>query len=156
MTLIDIRYNSDQKHAKRLSNLSSHPFIIDGEKCTSMESFLQSLKYEDQNEQRKIRALHGTAAQKKGQERNEIWQEKQMLWFRDKAYDRHSQDYQHLISRAFRACYEQDEYFKKALRDTKGTIVHSIGKQDPTKTVLTEKELCDNLEPLRKLAQDNP
>lgn len=32
-----------------LSNFAPHPFVIDGIECNSMEGFLQSLKFENQD-----------------------------------------------------------------------------------------------------------
>lgn len=35
--------------ASSLSNFAPHPFIIDDIECSSMEGFLQSLKFKDEN-----------------------------------------------------------------------------------------------------------
>lgn len=150
----DISYRSNRKLEKRLSNFYPHPFIIDGVQCASVESFLQSLKFEDKNEQIEVCKLPGREAKLRGQERNEAWQKVQTLWWQGKTYARHSKAYQALISRAFLACFLQNEQYQNALRHIKGELVHSIGEQNSRKTVLTEKEFCINLEFLRKLARE--
>lgn len=52
---------------KKLSNFSAFSFEIDGIKCASMEGFLQSLKFEDIEEQEKVCLLVGFQAKKKVQ-----------------------------------------------------------------------------------------
>lgn len=63
--------------ANVLSNLHGNAFMFDGIECGSMEGFLQSLKYQDMDEQRRICAMSGKEA--KHMTRSD-WQETQTLF----------------------------------------------------------------------------
>lgn len=63
--IIDI-YSKGDYPADALSNFYPHDFTIDGVACASMEGFLQSLKFASVKKQRKVCALSGIAAKKKG------------------------------------------------------------------------------------------
>lgn len=130
-----------------LSNFSPHPFEIDGIKCNSMEGFLQGLKFKSPEMQEHVCTLVGYAAKKKGSMKN--WQESQTLYWRGVEIKRQSQEYQDLLDRAYTELYKNTK-FKAALEASgKATLTHTIGKTDPTKTVLTVKEFCSRLTKLR-------
>ncbi len=133
--------------ANALSNFAPHPFELDGIKINSMEGFLQSLKFKSIEMQEYVCTLVGYAAKRKG--RNKNWQESQVLYWRGKEIKRNSQAYQDLLDRAYTALY-QNSRFKAALEASgKAILTHSIGKTDPTKTILTVKEFCSRLTKLR-------
>jgi len=130
-----------------LSNFAPHPFVIDGVQCNSMEGFLQSLKFESVDMQKYVCTLVGKAAKFKG--KNKKWWKTQTLYWQGKAIARQSKEYQVLLDRAYNALYE-NAGFRNALEATKGcTLTHSIGKNDKTKTVLTQTEFCSRLKQLR-------
>jgi bacteriophage protein GP30.3 len=52
--------------ASGLSNFAPHPFIIDDIECASMEGFLQSLKFKDENMQIEICKKVGRQAKRAG------------------------------------------------------------------------------------------
>jgi len=134
--------------ASALSNFAPHPFEIDGVKCNSMEGFLQGLKFKDINMQEYVCTLVGKTAKYKGKPKK--WWLTQTLWWRGKEIDRHSQEYQDLLDRAYLEL-SKNEGFKKALLVTKDAVlIHSIGKNDASHTILTEKEFCSRLMWLRK------
>jgi len=139
--------------ASVLSNFTPHPFEIDGVKCNSMEGFLQSMKFKDINMQEYVCTLVGKTAKYKGKPKK--WWLTQTLWWRGKEIDRHSQEYQNLLDRAYLEL-SKNEGFKKALLATKDAVLtHSIGKNDASHTILTEKEFCNRLMKLRnKLIQN--
>lgn len=140
--------------ASELSNFSRHPFVIDDVECESMEGWLQSLKFEEQLVQVDVCKLVGFAAKRRGQERNEAWKNAQKLWWRGQEYDRHGQEYQALLDRAFEALTKQNELFRNALLATEDSVLtHSIGNQNPSDTVLTEDEFCFRLMHNRSLLQ---
>ena len=62
-----------------LSNFASHPFIIDGVQCNSMEGFLQSLKFDSLEMQHYVCTLVGKAAKFKGKKKK--WYKKQELYW---------------------------------------------------------------------------
>lgn len=131
-----------------LSNFAPHPFIIDGVECASMEGFLQSLKFSSPEMQREVCKLVGKAAKFKGKKKK--WWQTQTLFWRGQEIDRHSEEYQMLLDRAF-AALAQNSSFRKALLATGDAVLtHSIGKSNPSETVLTKAEFCGRLIKLRE------
>lgn len=148
--VLEVGGNNKTFPGGNLSNFSPHTFIFDGIWCASMEGLLQSLKFEDLDQQIEVCALVGGKAKKIGTTRNEIWQATQILWWRGNPFDRHSSAYQELLDRLFAALATNDD-FRTALRASGETeLVHSIGSSDPTQTILTEREFCDRLMKLRE------
>ncbi len=138
---------------KALSNLFAYPFVLDGVQCGSMEGFLQSLKQEGLEEQEIMAALHGFTAYKIGQLGND-WKEKQLLYWRGKAFERTSREYHHLLDRAYDACFDQNEAFREALLQTGvDSLTHYIGHHDPSQSTLTEWEYIYSIYRLRARAQ---
>ena len=132
-----------------LSNLYPSIFTLDGLQMKSMEGFLQSLKTPDKKLQKQIQVLHGRQAQSYSDLLKDVFEGKCLYW-KGKTIDRFSDDYQQLLRRAYRAKYEQDALFRFALEATQGKpLTHSIGKQNPKETILTEKEFVALLYELR-------
>ena len=130
-----------------LSNFAPHPFVLDGVEIASMEGFLQSLKFKNVDMQKYVCTLVGKAAKFKGKDKK--WWQTQTLYWQSKEYKRDSKEYQLLLNRAYNALYK-NEGFKKALEASKpGVLTHSIGKNDESKTVLTQSEFCGRLMKLR-------
>lgn len=129
-----------------LSNFAPHPFVLDEIEIASMEGFLQSLKFKNIDMQKYVCSLVGRTAKFKGKDKK--WWQNQTLYWQGKEYKRDSKDYQILLNRAYNALY-QNESFKKALHSTSGVLSHSIGKNDESKTVLTQAEFCGRLMKLR-------
>ncbi len=133
--------------ANVLSNLHNNTFVIDNVSCTSMEGFLQSLKYKDVDMQKAICQLAGKAAKEKT---NIDWQANQQVYWRGSIIDRQSYAFQTLILRAYQALFYQNEDFRNALLSTAGqTLYHSRGESNPYKTILTEQEFCSILTNMR-------
>jgi predicted NAD-dependent protein-ADP-ribosyltransferase YbiA (DUF1768 family) len=136
--------------ANALSNFSPHPFVLDGVQIISMEGFLQALKFDKPHIQEAVCQLVGRAAKSRGRARNHHWQSRQRLWWKGKEYARDGVPYQQLLTRAYDAMFEQSDSFRRALRATgKATLTHSIGHNDSSKTVLTEREFMLQLHGLR-------
>lgn len=140
--------------AGALSNLAAHRFTFDGVACAAMESFLQGLKIADAAEQETFCRFEGPEARGRGRGYN--WKTTGTLWWRGIGIDRLSDDYQALLDRAYEALFAQSAEFRDALAAT-GTaqLVHSIGKDDPTETILTTKEFISRLEALRSRLVNN-
>ena len=144
---LDIRSNGLYP-SNVLSNLCSNGFRIDRVVCGSMEGFLQSLKQQEKSKQLQICSMKGGNARKHSVT---SWQTDQIVWWKGKAYDRQSEEYQKLIRRAYQAMFDQSERFRVALMQTRGiTLIHSSGEENPYKTILTEKEFCQILTELRE------
>lgn len=133
--------------AGTLSNFSPHPFVIDGVECSSMEGFLQSLKFKNPEMQKEICKLTGIAAKRAGKKKN--WRQRQVLFWKGEEIERESSEYQCLLNRAYNALF-RNTTFKKALLSTRNAVLtHSIGKTNPKDTVLTRAEFCSRLTHLR-------
>jgi len=129
--------------ASKLSNFEHYAFEIDDIPCNSMEGFLQSLKFQDPEKQKEVCLLVGKKAKFKGKKKK--WWVPQKLYWMGIEYDRHSEDYQALIEKAYQ-CLARNQNFVKVLLDTgESVITHSEGKKDPFKTILTEDEFCSIL-----------
>lgn len=130
-----------------LSNFAPHEFVIDGVTCASMEGFLQSLKFSNVDMQKYVCTLVGFQAKYKGKDK--AWWRTQTLYWNGNEIDRHSQEYQDLLDRAYFQL-AQNTSFKRAMLATKNaTLTHSIGKSDPSHTILTENEFIRRLYRIR-------
>ena len=149
---VDIGSGSGYPSAS-LSNFTPHPFVIDGVECTSMEGFLQSLKFSNPDMQIEVCKLWGGHAKKKGSRKNKHWRRNQTLYWRGEAIPRKSEAYQELLDKAFDALAE-NEGFKKALLATgNATLTHSLGRNKENETVLTVREFCGRLTKIRSRLQ---
>ena len=70
------------------------------------------------------------------------WKKDQLLYFDGRAYQRYSEEYTDLISRAYDSLFNTNQMFREIILPRfKGCyILHSIGADDESKTVLTEAE----------------
>ena len=134
-----------------LSNFAPHPFVIDGIECASMEGFLQSLKFSNPDMQKEVCKLVGKAAKFKGKKKK--WWQTQTLYWQGQEIDRHSQEYQQLLDRAYAALAQNDSFRRALLATGTAALTHSIGKSNPSETVLTKAEFCGRLARLREQIQ---
>lgn len=137
--------------ANALSNFAPHRFVIDGIECASMEGFLQALKFKNPEMQKVVCKLTGKTAKFKGKKKN--WWREQKLYWQGQEIDRHSQVYQNLLDRAFEALAQNSDFQKALLATGNSTLTHSIGKNDETKTVLTQREFISRLIKIRSFLQ---
>ena len=126
-----------------LSNFAPHPFVIDGVECNSMEGFLQSLKFSSVEMQKHVCTLVGVTAKYKGKHKK--WWVEQTLYWQGKEYKRESEEYAQLISRAYDELAKNNSFRKAILAQPNATLTHSMGKNDMSHTVLTEREFISNL-----------
>lgn len=134
--------------ANALSNFAPHPFTFDGVEISSMEGFLQSLKFQSEDMAKYVCTLVGYAAKKKGQNKN--WKVTQTLYWLGKPIKRESQEYQDLLDRAYQAMFDQSDSFRRALKASgNSTLTHSMGRTNARETVLTVREFCSRLTKLR-------
>ena len=131
-----------------LSNFAPHPFVIDGVQCASMEGFLQSLKFENIEMQKYVCTLVGVKAKYKGKRKK--WWVNQTLYWQGKEYKRDSQEYQDLLKRAYLQLAQNESFRKAIIASGNAVYTHSIGKNDITHTILTEREFCSMLNMCRK------
>ena len=129
-----------------LSNFAPHAFHIYGAKVQCMESFLQSLKSSDPFVQKQIWDLTAREAKRIGGKQE--WN--RYLYWRGKPIDRFSKEYFFFIKTAYQHMFDQCPAFREALRSSKGSLLlHTIGKNRRSKTVLTQLEFVKILNGLR-------
>lgn len=133
--------------ASALSNFAPHAFEIDGIPCASMEGFLQSLKFKSPDLQKYVCTLVGRAAKRKGANKN--WRVTQTLWWRGQEIDRHSEEYQKLLDKAFSRLATNPGFCAALKASGVATLTHTIGKSNPSETVLTTSEFCSRLTKIR-------
>ena len=151
MNIIDIHSKGEYPSCE-LSNFAEHEFCIDGVKCSSMEGFLQSLKFRSIKKQNQVCSLAGKEA--KNSTRHTVaqlrWRITHNLYWQGRRINRFSDEYQQLLDRAYDMLSENED-FQKALKDSLSyKLTHSIGKTDARKTILTESELISRLDRIRK------
>ena len=134
--------------AGALSNFAPHPFTFRGHEVSSMEGFLQGLKFKSSEMQLEIFKKVGIGAKRAGSRKN--WQGTQTLWFQGEPIKRDSQEYQDILDEAYNAMFDQNTKAKKALMATQNaTLKHSIGRHKVNETVLTRSEFCGRLMKIR-------
>lgn len=134
-----------------LSNLHMKPFIMEGIFYGSIEGFLQSLRYQYSCEAEKVAMMCGVEAKMAGRAKSI---KNDTLYYQGKPFNRHSVWYKKLLERAFTACFAQNESFQRSIFNTREMeLVHSIGKDDPNETILTNSEFIKLLERLRPASE---
>lgn len=147
--VLDCHSKAKDERGRKLSNFYPWSFVLDGVRCGSIEGFLQSLKFEDEETQHDVAQLHGYRAFKIGQEGNS-WKERQVLYWLGREYNRDSPAYQALLTSAYDALLDQNAEVRDILRSTAGLVLdHTMGKNDSHDTVLTRAEYVRQLDRLR-------
>lgn len=150
--MIDI-YSEGGYPACELSNFAEHPFVLDGVQISSMEGFLQSLKYMTVKKQEQVCRLSGKEAKQAGKGRF-MWCVLRFVWWQEQTMDLMSDEVQLLIDRAYDAMYEQNPKFRQALLDTGDEkLEHTLGKTRMDQTILTRYNFVRRLERLRARAE---
>ncbi len=116
-----------------LSNFYVHDFTFEGVSFKCMEGFLQSLKFQCDEDKKAFSEMDGRTAKLAG---TDIKYES--LYWQGRKYDRYSKEYLELLMRAYEALCLQSVSFQNALRTSYPRILmHTIGKWKRGKTVLT-------------------
>lgn len=134
-----------------LCNFTASQFNYQGVNIQSMEGFLQSLKVKDKKTQEKICTLPGFMAKKVGNylKRSGDFDRVTVYW-QGNQYDRNTDKFKQVISEAYESKHAQDGLFRSVLNSSKGRkLTHTIGKNDPMDTILTEDEFIEQLDNLR-------
>ena len=149
MNRMEISFSSTYP-ANVLSNLYPHTFIFDGYECRSMEGFLQSLKFEDSNVRNFVLRLSGYEAKMYGRiHAPPTYLKKKIVFWDGRVINRMSSEYQRLLDGAYDALFEQCPEFRQALSDVcDEELTHTIGKDDPSKTILTTNEFLHRINSL--------
>lgn len=128
-----------------LSNFHDSDFTFEGVSFKCMEGFLQSLKFQNEEEKAAFSEMNGRKAKFAGTDKRY-----ESLHWQGKAYDRFSKEYVDLLFRAYEAMCLQSIPFQNALKASYPQIlIHTIGKWKRENTVLTWWEFTHILTKLR-------
>lgn len=149
MQVLNIYSESSDWRARRLSNFSAGPFVLDGQGVASVEGFIQGTKFPEGHilRQEAFRS-YGTKAKRIGKEA-----ERKLVWWKGRVISYGSAEHHQLIERAIRAKFEQNPEVMRALLATEGmTLTHDLGHPELPNTSLPAKVFCDILTRIREKA----
>jgi predicted NAD-dependent protein-ADP-ribosyltransferase YbiA (DUF1768 family) len=149
MPVLNIGSRSDDWRARRLSNFSADPFVLDGVWIASAEGFIQGIKFSEGHPIRQ-QAFQSVGAKAKRLGKNA---ERKLVWWKEQAISYGSTEHRKLIERAIRAKFEQNHGAMEALLATQGmTIAHDLGRPESPNTSLPAEAFCDILTRIREEA----
>lgn len=148
--ILDISYKDNE--SAPLSNLFPHKFGVDGVTCQSMESFIQSLRVENEMIQRQICQNYSGYMAYKMRLSLPDWRKTGYVYWRGRKILRDSKEYDELMTKAYYELCSQNFVFRYCLYNHKDEILfHTIGCTDKTETLLTQQEYISQLEKLIEL-----
>lgn len=112
-----------------------------------MESLLQGLKFETVETQNGVFERVGVKAKLRGKKRK--WYLDQTLYWQGTPMKRDSKEYKNIVREAFYALAENIDFQQTLLATGDKRLYHTMGKSDPTRTILTEEEFCRILTEVR-------
>lgn len=130
-----------------LSNFTPYTFTFRGIEFTSMESLLQGLKFEGVETQNRVFQRVGVKAKLRSKKRK--WYLEQTLYWQGVQMKRDSAEYRAIVEEAYEALSQNKDFQKALLATGEKTLYHTMGKSDPTRTILTEEEFCEILTNVR-------
>ena len=130
-----------------LSNFTPYEFTFRGKRFLSMESLLQGLKFETVETQNGVFERVGVKAKLRGKKRK--WYLDQTLYWQGTPMKRVSEEYKNIVREAFYALAENIDFQQTLLATGDKRLYHTMGKSDPTRTILTEEEFCGILTEVR-------
>jgi D-alanine-D-alanine ligase-like ATP-grasp enzyme len=149
----DIGSRSTGVPSALLSAFDALPFTLDGIRLKSMEGFVQSLTCEKIEDQHTRKILRGWEAKALETAEKSVWPEDQVLHWGKNKMRRDGPEYQALLDRAFEKFFYQNAQFRDVLRASGCSVIRDRTRErEPTKSVLTERELCRRLNRLRQIA----
>ena len=134
-----------------LSNFTPYEFTFRGKRFLSMESLLQGLKFETIETQNGVFERVGVKAKLRGKKRK--WYLDQTLYWQGTPMKRDSKEYKNIVREAFYALAENIDFQQTLLATGSKRLYHTMGKSDPTRTILTEAEFCSILTEIRNELQ---
>ena len=110
----------------------------------SLAGFLESLKYRNNDDQKKMMQVVD-AGKIKG-----IKRIPEIVFWKGESIERNSQEYQQLLDEVFKSLFTQSAAAKQALIDTKDEALSCRYENDKSKTLLTRDEFITRLLNLRE------
>ncbi len=145
MKTLNVSSNSEDWRARRLSNFSYDPFILDGEKLLCVEGFIQGIKFPEKSPLRKQAFQEvGMHAKLLGKQAHN-----KFVWWKGKKIKYGSRRHHQLIARAIKAKFYQNDGAMMTLMCTKEMVLtHEVGSESP-QTSLPSKVFCKILTEIR-------
>ncbi len=146
VTTINAAYKSDDARGRAMSNLSHHPFVLDGVWCGSVEGFIQGVKFAPNDPRRnETLRLQGIPAWKM-----RVHAKGEFVWWNGEQIPYRSAKHTELIRRAIEAKFAQNPDALEALNATRGlTIIHETGQPESPTTTLPAVTYCAILTTIR-------
>lgn len=155
-SFINTGYGAKNSISKVLSNLYPHAFKFRGKRVASIEGVLQGIKYKDKKMQNRVLALHGLDAyHSRACNREDFWGDDGVLYWQGKEIRRNSQAYQEFLDELYLSACDCPIYKKALLSTGEKYLMHHIGCEDETQTVLTRYEYELRMNCLRDFLKQN-
>lgn len=132
----------------QLSTMALHSFTIDDVRCTSLESFIQSLKFERASQAASVACDKPKSAKERGK-KNFNWAHSGNTWWKGEPMARDSAQLAGLVEHVIREVARQCPAFKKALLDTGSAPLLCSGKTHESESPVTESEYARALTKVR-------
>jgi predicted NAD-dependent protein-ADP-ribosyltransferase YbiA (DUF1768 family) len=143
---LNVASNAHEEIGRALSNFAPRPFILNGERFQSVESWYQGLKWPDQEKRAELARLDGRAAKKagRGAPRSPQFQ------YQNRDYAFGGEEHHQLIREAIKASLEQNPQISEAFTETyPRPIVHNTGRPERPGTTLPGATFARMLEEIR-------
>ena len=152
---INTGYGSKNSISRVLSNLYPHRFKFRGKWVASIEGVLQGAKYKDKKLQNSILKYSGLDAyHTRACNREDFWGDSGVLYWQGKVMRRNSQDYQEFLDELYICACESPVYKKAILSSGVKYLLHHIGNEDNSQTVLTRYEYELRMNALRQFLRE--
>ena len=154
---INLGYNFKNSLSRALSNLYPIAFKFRGKKVNSIEGVLQGIKYKDKKMQNLILKYSGLDAyHTRAANTNDFWGNDGFLYWQGRPIKRGSNDYQVFLDELYLSASKNPIYKKSLLSTGDLYLLHHIGGEDVSLTVLTRYEYEVRVNSLREyLKQKN-
>lgn len=136
---INVGYKFKGEQTKLLSNLYPYEFMFKGKEVKSIEGVLQGIKFKGIKEQNLVLTYSGTDAKNIKFAVKENWQDEGIVYWQGKPFKRDSVEFDNFIDELYISAI-QNPLYRNVIKKTNKYVLHSIGGEDKTKTILTRFE----------------
>ncbi len=149
-TFINTGYYFKNSVSRVLSNLYPIQFKFRGKWVNSIEGVLQGIRYKDRHIQNLILKYSGLDAyHTRSANLIDLWMNTQILYWQGKPIKRQSNEYQKFLCELYLSASTNPIYKNTILSTDNKHLIHHIGYEDDTQTVLTRFEFERQLNTLR-------
>lgn len=150
---INVGYKLHDPYSKALSNLFPYTFYFKNKKVFSIESVLQGLKYKNKKEQDFALMYFGLDSNTIKICSSYDWTKTGILYWQGREIVRSSKEYDDFVEELYISALQNPLYRNVLKKIDKPYILHSIGVEEKSKTVLTRYEFEYMLNSLRAYLQ---